>query len=53
MAPMLLRRIGMVKFLIEHGADITAKDNEAVRLTAENGKTEMVRLLIEHGATLP
>ncbi len=42
----------MVKFLIEHGADVTANNNYAVRWAARNGKTEMVRLLIENGATL-
>ena len=41
----------MVLLLIEHGADITAKDNWAVQLAANNGHTEMVKFLIENGAT--
>ena len=42
----------MVKFLVEHGADITAEDNYAVEWAAENSYIEMVRLLIENDATI-
>ena len=40
----------IVKFLLEHGADVHAKNDEALTYAAENGHTEIVKMLIENGA---
>ena len=44
-----------VKFLVEHGADINAKDNESktsIMLASEKGYLAMVKYLFEKGADL-
>ena len=38
--------------LIDHGADITADDNYAVRWASKYGNTETVKLLIDYGADI-
>ena len=48
----------MVKILVAHGADVTAKNNEAVRRaamasstdTAPEAQAHMLQFLVEHGA---
>lgn len=45
-----LNHVEMVRHLHEHGMDITANDNQALRLAAENGSFEIVRYLAENGA---
>ena len=42
----------VVKLLIQHGADVHARDNEAVRKASKNGHADVVQLLIKHGAVL-
>ena len=42
--------IEVIERLINEGADVTAKNNEAVRWASDNGHTDVVTLLIEHGA---
>lgn len=42
----------VVRFLLQHGADVHAQDYEALRLGASNGHLEVVRLLVEHGANV-
>ena len=41
---------GIVKLLIEAGADVTANDNYAIQVSTENGHEKIVKLLIEAGA---
>ena len=43
-------RIDVVKLLLEHGADVNARD--ALKCAAENGRIDVVKLLLEHGANL-
>ena len=42
----------VVKLLIEHGADVTADNNYAIRWASKNKHLEVVKLLIENGAVL-
>ena len=42
----------VVKYLTEHGADITALLNEALRWASLNGHLEIVKYLVEHGADI-
>ena len=39
-----------VKVLLEHGADVHADDDWALRWASYNGHTETVKVLLEHGA---
>ena len=44
---------GTVKLILEHGADVNAKDSDeqtALMFAAEKGYTEIVKLLLEYGA---
>jgi len=41
-----------IKYLVEHGADITTEDNYAIRWAATNGHFDVVKYLAEHGADL-
>ncbi|XP_078661470.1 uncharacterized protein LOC144905609 [Branchiostoma floridae x Branchiostoma belcheri] len=46
---------GVVKLLIQHGADVGARDwysRTALHLASEDGQTGVVELLIQHGADL-
>ena len=43
-------QLPVVKYLTEHGADVTAEDNEAVRWASENAHLPVVKYLTEHGA---
>jgi ankyrin repeat protein len=47
-----IRYIEVVKYLIEQGADISAKNNCSLRLSAYLGHLEVVKCLIEHGADI-
>ena len=38
-------KLPVVKYLVEHGADINARDNSALRLASENGHSEVVKYL--------
>ena len=40
----------VVKLLLEHGADVHAHEDEALKWASMNGHTEVVKLLLEHGA---
>jgi len=40
----------VVRFLLEHGANVHAQDDEALRWAAEKGNAETVRVLLEAGA---
>jgi hypothetical protein len=42
----------VVKYLIEHGANINADNDAALRFSAQNGHLEIVKYLIEHGANI-
>ena len=37
---------------IQHGADVHAEDDEALRWAAEGYNADIVRLLIQHGANV-
>jgi len=44
---------GVVAFLVEHGADVNAKDNNGITplmYAVEKGDSEVVAFLVEHGA---
>ena len=43
----------MVKYLVEHGVNVTADHNESVKLACENGHLPVVEYLVEHGAKIP
>jgi hypothetical protein len=43
----------VVQLLIQHGADVHAMDDEALRHASINNHTAVVQLLIQHGAALP
>ena len=42
----------IVKYFIEHGADIQAGNNVSLRFATINGYYDIVKLLIEHGADI-
>jgi ankyrin repeat protein len=42
----------IVKYLVEHGADVHAGDDEALHLSSNNGHLEIVEYLVEHGADI-
>ena len=45
--------LGFIKFLIENGADVNARDdmdNTALLNAVNDGRTDVVKLLLEHGA---
>ena len=42
----------VVVYLVEHGANIHADNDYAIRLASENGHLEVVRYLVEHGADI-
>ena len=42
----------VVKYLTEHGADVTAEDNEALRYASYEGHLPVVKYLVEHGADI-
>lgn len=44
--------LGIVRYLHEHGADIRAMSNAALRHAAKNGHLETVTYLCEHGADI-
>lgn len=44
--------LNKVIVLLEHGANIHADDDKALRLAAENGHLEVVEHLVEHGANV-
>ena len=47
------RTFEMVKYLVDNGADVNAKDNDhwnVLMFAIENGKLDMVRYLFEQGA---
>ena len=44
--------IGIVKRLLQLGADIHAKDDNVLQYSAENGQLEMVKYLVEKGADI-
>jgi ankyrin repeat protein len=42
----------MVKFLVEHGADVNCDDGLPLMCSAEYGHLDIVKFLIEHGADI-
>ncbi|KAJ7291196.1 ankyrin repeat-containing domain protein [Mycena rebaudengoi] len=52
MAEAATRRLTHVRFLLENGADIHARNNGALRAAAKAGNTEVVQLLLENGANV-
>lgn len=42
----------IVKYLVEHGADVTADDNGAVKLASEHGNLDVVKYLVSQGADI-
>ena len=44
--------IDIVKYLVENGADIHARDELALREASENGHVEVVKFLLENGADI-
>ena len=42
----------VVQFLVEKGADVTARDNSALNIATRNGYSEIVKFLVEKGATV-
>ena len=46
-------RLEIVKYLVEHGADVNAKTENGVTVLMSatyNNNSEMVKFLVEHGA---
>ena len=43
----------VVQLLIQHGADVKAEHDAAMRLASEFRQTSVVQLLIQHGAVAP
>lgn len=41
-----------VKYALDHGADVHAYDNYALRYASSYGHTETVKLLLNHGANV-
>ncbi|BCS82912.1 putative ankyrin repeat protein [Cotonvirus japonicus] len=44
--------LDVVKFLVEQGTNIQAKDNCAIRLASENGHCNVIKFLVERGADI-
>jgi ankyrin repeat protein len=44
--------LDMVKYLVEHGADIHAKEDYALRWASLTGRLKVVIYLVEHGADI-
>ena len=42
--------LDVIRLLIENGADVSAEDDEALRMASEYGHLEVAKLLIENGA---
>jgi len=42
----------VIKYLVEHGADITIDNNNIIRYTVRNGYLEAIKCLVEHGADI-
>ena len=40
----------VVKFLVQHGADVTSQNNNPIRWASEFGHLEVVKFLVQHGA---
>jgi len=47
-----LGELGLVKWLLQKGADIHANDDKALRYAALNGYLEAVKYLVDHGADI-
>jgi ankyrin repeat protein len=45
-------RLDLVILALDLGADIQARNNQAVRLASHNGHLEVVKYLVEHGADI-
>jgi hypothetical protein len=45
-------RLEVVKYLVEHGADIHSENNHALKWASFYGRLEVVRYLVEHGADI-
>ncbi|KAJ7291243.1 ankyrin repeat-containing domain protein [Mycena rebaudengoi] len=52
MAEAATRRLMHVRFLLDNGADVHARNNGALREAAKAGNTEVVQLLLKHGANV-
>jgi ankyrin repeat protein len=52
MAEAAARRPTHVRFLLDNGADVHARNNGALRAAAKAGNTEVVQLLLENGANI-
>jgi hypothetical protein len=52
MAKAATRRLTHVRFLLDNGADVHARNNGALRAAAKAGNTEVVQLLLENGANI-
>ena len=51
----VLSRSNVVRLLLEHGADVNARENDhstPLHVAARNGRVEVVRVLLEHGANV-
>ena len=44
--------LDVVRLLLEHGADVHARDNYALRWASDNGHLNVVSLLKQYGAKL-
>ena len=44
--------LSIVRALLDHGADVNARQNSALVAAAENGNVQMVRLLLDKGANI-
>lgn len=48
----LMGHLDIVKYLIEHGANIHAHNDRAIQLASNYGKLDVVKYLVEHGANV-
>ena len=44
--------LDVVRYLVDHGANIHAKDDNSLRWASENGHLDVVKYLVEHGANV-